>query len=88
MDEEEQRCGFAVVDAAGTTRWERSGSGCGIGMSAFVPAPDSIGNLLVQYSTVRYPGVTALRPTADGMNDFGSLPGDGTERHTATEPLR
>ena len=48
-------------------------------MSAFAPAPDASGNLLVQYSTARYPGVTALRPTADGMNDFGSLPGDGAD---------
>ena len=73
-------CFFSVVDAANTPRWERSGVGCPYGIgSVFAPAPDQAGNILIQYGTGRYPGVAVLRPTTDGMNDFGSLPGDGSE---------
>lgn len=77
-------CFFTVVDEANVPRWEHSGRGClyGIG-SVFVPAPDQAGNIFVRYGTGRYPGVAVLRPTAEGMNDFGTLPSDPSDRNAA-----
>jgi hypothetical protein len=71
-------CRFAVVDQHGAVQWERGGAGCDFGGSIFRPAPDAHGNLFIEYSTLRYPGITVLRPVADGMSDFGSLPPSDT----------
>ena len=79
-------CFFTVVDAAGTPRWEKTGVACTNGNgSVFTPAPDKAGNILIQYGTMRYSGVTVLRPVTDGIDDFGSLPSDGSDPNTDTD---
>lgn len=71
-------CHFSVVDQQGGTRWEGSGLGCGFGGSIYRPVPDVDGNIFIEYSTGHYSGITVLRPVADGMSDFRSLPFSGS----------
>ena len=66
-------CHFAVFDAAGTERWVHRVEGCPFGAFPVSPSPDSAGNMFLTYTTMRYPGVTVLRPMIDGLDDFGSL---------------
>jgi len=69
-------CDFFVVDRAGTYRWEyrsQNDLACSVAYPA-IATPDAAGNLLIGYSSGRYPGVTVLRPVADGMDDLGTLP--------------
>lgn len=67
-------CHFVVVDAAGTERWLHQEPGCRYGARSLFPSADAAGNLFVSYTTERYDGVTILRPTAEGFDDFASLP--------------
>jgi hypothetical protein len=81
-------CGTArlqVVDAAGTMRWRRDVDVdvCG---GFFEPAPvpiDAAGNIFVEYSTVRYPGLIVLRPMPGGIDDLRTLPGGDSEFYDA-----
>lgn len=79
---------MTIFDANGKELWSASAPGgyllypAGVegGEQSDVDSPvDAQGNIFLNYFVGQASGITVLRPTADGMDDFGSLP-DGSLR--------
>lgn len=79
LDASPGRASLTAIDSAGVSRWSWStplayliepyGAKDGEGESF-----DARGHLFIRWNPGRYDGVIVLSPTADGFEDFGSLP--------------